>query len=143
MDDFKSNLEQIIERSLTRVKGESVLLMTPPPVDMTKVPSERYDPEQTKLYARAVQTVGKKLGIPVADVWSYFMSRADDFPHGLADLLKDGIHLTPQGNDLVAQIVQDTLRNVFPEIQKRLEQWVVARSWREPTDNQKIFSSVS
>lgn len=130
LDDFKVNLGQIIKCSRERVRGDNVLLMTPPPADMAKASGERYDPEQTQRYASAVKEVGSDLEIPVADVWQAFMDRARDLPQRLSDLLKDGIHLTSTGNDLVAQVVQDTLRDAFPDAQKRLEKFVVSRTWR-------------
>ena len=55
--------------------------------------------------------LGKELGLPVVDLWHGFQEkRQDDW--GVA-LLNDGLHLTPEGNALVADMVVETIATSF------------------------------
>lgn len=107
---FKDNLREFISllynesseyyHSPERTK---VIFITPPPVDddtRAQELAERDPPlvpdrefENTHKYAKAVEDVGKELGIPVADSWTAIWEAAGKHKSGLKKYLPDGLHL--------------------------------------------------
>lgn len=127
LDEYASNLHQIINWPGTRLHGTKVLLLTAPPVDEWQLPDGSRTAERTKRYADAARAVGgREEAVVVVDVWRVFMRRAGWVEDGDSDgagkeeegrreggflpgdkrrernevlgrLLSDGLHFTEEG----------------------------------------------
>ncbi|KZT67829.1 SGNH hydrolase [Daedalea quercina L-15889] len=103
-----------------------VLLLTPPPVSepmwarrqAEKVPPRALDRrfDVTRAYADAVREVAGELGVHVVDVWSAIWTRAGEKEEGLAEYLRDGLHLTESGYNVVFEILMEAISTHFPEM---------------------------
>ncbi|KAI6841324.1 hypothetical protein KC340_g17135 [Hortaea werneckii] len=125
--------------------GGKVLLITPPPVDERLCAQDdagkgifhpRRTAETTALYAQAVRDVGAEFAggdIAVLDLWSCFMRLAgwvpgepligskdveqmDSGKGGLGRLLKDGVHLTGEGNRVLFTELVALVNRTWPEL---------------------------
>ncbi|PON59654.1 Lipase [Trema orientale] len=102
VDEYKENLKKI-ECSPTVF----IVLITPPPVgedsrneNAGEIVPERIN-EVTGLYAKKCIELAKEMGLPSINLWSK-MQETEDWQN---KFLSDGLHLTPEGNDVVHQEV--------------------------------------
>ncbi|KAJ1861810.1 isoamyl acetate-hydrolyzing esterase [Coemansia sp. RSA 989] len=147
LDEFKSNLKQLVElfcdpSSQLHVPNGRVLLITPPPVgdrlykkcsDDEDKPVDR-SRRTTEPYAIAVRQVGSELSLPVVDLWAAIDSKvqelqADSSRHwkydGYEEYLWDGLHLNANGNDLLFSLVTNAVNTHFPELQPETMPFVI------------------
>ncbi|KAI6913407.1 hypothetical protein KC334_g1458 [Hortaea werneckii] len=125
--------------------GTKILLVTPPPVDERLCAQDdagkgifhpRRTAETTALYAQAVRDVGAELAgrdTAVLDLWDCFMRVAGWVPGepligskdveqmdpekgGLGRLLKDGVHLTGEGNRVLFAELVALVNRTWPEL---------------------------
>jgi isoamyl acetate esterase len=109
LDEYETNVYQIVERMGKLVDKDRLILITPPKVDENILGSTIRTDENTKLYAKRVRKVGRDMGVKVLDVSSNMNSSVD-----WRGMLSDGLHLNEKGNvmvgialnRLVKQIVQ-------------------------------------
>ncbi|OAX78346.1 hypothetical protein ACJ72_07349, partial [Emergomyces africanus] len=147
---YKDSLTKILTHPLIKAHKETnLLLLTPPPVNeyqfsssssSSTTTSNNTDPDpeptalmrkasQTKLYADACREVGKALNVPVADVWTAFMTAAGwspDMPlagsrdvpvnEKLQALLSDGLHFNPAGYKVMYHEVTRAIRTYYPHL---------------------------
>ncbi|KAG5304213.1 GDSL Lipase/Acylhydrolase [Histoplasma capsulatum G186AR] len=153
---YEANLRKILTHPLIKEHKETnLLLLTPPPVDEyqfsaadtdtdmgtdtgTATPSGTPEPasvavmrkaSQTKKYADACRQVGKALNVPVADIWTAFMTAAGwvegqplpgsrDVPANkkLQALLSDGLHFNPAGYQVMYDEVTRAIRTHYPHL---------------------------
>lgn len=118
--EYKANLKALVEW-MHSIGIKRVVLMTPPPMAPEKhILARNLHPEdETRTdaahaqYGDAMKEVGVSLGVPVVDVRGGIM-------HALGanwrDALWDGLHLSPQGNDICFQLLQRSIELHFPEI---------------------------
>lgn len=144
IDRFKSNLISIINHSLVKAQSPHIILFTNPPVEETVLldinkkngsADEIRRAKDAKEYAEKTKEVGKEYNLPVLDVWTAFMNATGWDGHGalpgseeagknetLADLLHDGLHLSPRGYKIV-----------FDELLKLMQQnWPDQKPYRMP-----------
>lgn len=100
------------------------ILLTPPPVDaevrardlLSRSPARAPDRsvENTHAFAQAVKDLGAARGLPVLDVWTAINDAAGR--EGFARYLSDGLHLTPEGYEIVSAGLKKTIEVHFPEL---------------------------
>ncbi|KAL8118351.1 GDSL esterase/lipase At5g62930 isoform X2 [Apium graveolens] len=110
VEEYKENLRKIVHHIKECSNKVLVLLITPPPIDedgrfkyarslygdkAMKLP-ERTN-EVTGLYAKQCIELAEELGIPSINLWSK-MQETDGWQK---KFLNDGLHLTPEGNEVV------------------------------------------
>lgn len=123
LEEYTRNLKDIISE-LYRLGVTHVVLLTPPPVSeagrvqhakatygIDLEGSEREN-EYTKRYVDACLEVGAELRLPVVNLWKACM----DTPNWATELLDDGLHLTPAGNELVYACLQRTIDAHVPHL---------------------------
>lgn len=82
VEQYKANLQTIIQHPATIAQNPRIILITPPPINEYQL--EDFDAEKNtphpsrtastaKKYALAAQEVGATLNVPVVDIWSAFM----------------------------------------------------------------------
>lgn len=87
LDDFKKNLQQILQHEAVKAHNPRLILITPPPVDEYQLEiadkAKGYDTslqrrtaERTKSYADTAHEVGRELSVTVLDLWTAFMLKA-------------------------------------------------------------------
>ncbi|KAL1834123.1 hypothetical protein DCAR_0104288 [Daucus carota subsp. sativus] len=116
LDEYRHNLHSIVSYFKERWPSTLVILVTPPPIDedgrlknpFAEDPSGL--PERTNeaagAYAKACASVAEEYKIPVINLWN----RMQKFPNWEKLMLRDGLHLTCQGNKLVFDELISTLR---------------------------------
>lgn len=85
VDEYKANLEYIINHPATRLQNPNIILVTPPPIcEYQQKESDlqkgfgflRRRAENTKKYAEACLDVAKRMNLVGVDIWSTFMREA-------------------------------------------------------------------
>ncbi|CAG8621607.1 12233_t:CDS:2 [Ambispora leptoticha] len=139
LQEYKQNLEWLVDlvknpESKYYSPETRVLLVTPPPLDNDAW--EKFCREQertrfprdvtfTKSYVDACKEVALRIGVPCADVWSGIMNRLGERKideNGnmkelkLTDFLCDGLHLGGLGNETIFNVVLDSIRKNWPEL---------------------------
>ena len=127
VDEYVSNLRQIVQAARSVGDGSArVLLITPPPVDEDSwkrnaiekygvpeaAPANR-NLEFTRKYATACVALGAELGVPTVDLYAAFLAR-EDWP--AASLLHDGLHPGPAGNGVIGKAVLAAIAKHYPEL---------------------------
>ena len=119
--EYKRNLRWIASQYITGPEGPVVVICTPPPVDepkrlhlTTKLKGMHPDlldrsEAHTASYAGAAAEVGAELGVAVADLHGGLKGHGGNDWAGR--LLSDGLHFTPDGQERVHQIIEETVRN--------------------------------
>lgn len=137
LDDYKRNLQTIIQHPATQAHNPRIILITPPPINEYQL--ESFDADKglphpsrtashTKLYAEATRELATSLGVPVADLWTAFMvptgwkegqplPGSRDLPNDerLQLLFTDGLHLTPDGYRVMYNVVMETILANWPD----------------------------
>jgi lysophospholipase L1-like esterase len=116
LPEFKDNLEKIITHPLVVAHSPRIILVAPPPVN--EHPMWVYEQSQgltslartaatTKSYADAAVQVGKKLGVPVVDLWKAFMAKArfDHEAWKTGDPIPGSLDMPP--NDELVKLMHD------------------------------------
>lgn len=114
VDEYARNLEEIV----LPLNSRPLILVTPPAFDATAyrqgkedLGSDNRSDQSAGRYAAACVSVGKKVGVPVIDLWNA-MHKADWKP-----LLRDGLHLSARGNRFLFELLMEALALHVPEIQ--------------------------
>ncbi|KAM0792142.1 hypothetical protein ACM66B_004841 [Microbotryomycetes sp. NB124-2] len=130
LERFKENLHAIIRlvkdpASPYYQKDAECLLITPPPVDAkvrAKDLLDRDPPRQpdrdagrTRQFAEAVKQVAAEADVPVVDCWS-IVNDAAQKDGSLDRFLRDGLHLSPDGYELVTEGVKEVITEKLPEL---------------------------
>ncbi|KAK9132023.1 hypothetical protein Scep_011551 [Stephania cephalantha] len=114
VDEYKLNLRSIVSFVKKRWPEVVIILITPPPIDVEGRLREPYNktsglPDRTNeaagAYAKACISVAGECGLPVIDLWSR-IQQLDDWEKSC---LRDGLHFTCIGNDVLFKEVVDTL----------------------------------
>ena len=74
--------------------------------------------EHTKLYAAATAELGKKMELPVVNLFESLQEEYGD----CSDILEDGLHFTPKGQGAVWLRVKQPLLQSYPELEVRVQQ---------------------
>ncbi|OOF92473.1 hypothetical protein ASPCADRAFT_210319 [Aspergillus carbonarius ITEM 5010] len=137
IETYKANLKRIIQHPLTVAQKPRIMIVTPPPINeyqlagfdaMKGNPHPTRTAAHTKQYVEAAREVAAEFGLPVADVWSAFMSSVGwkegqplvgsrDLPYDdkFATLFTDGLHLAANGYRIVFEEVIKTIRENWPD----------------------------
>ncbi|ODM20654.1 hypothetical protein SI65_03707 [Aspergillus cristatus] len=137
LDDYKKNLQTLVEHPATKAQNPRIILIAPPPINEYQL--ESFDASKglqhpsrtahhTKLYAEAAREVSASLNVPVADLWTAFMNATGwkegqalpgsrDLPNdeNLSRLLSDGLHFTSEGYKVMFDVVMETIRKNWPD----------------------------
>ncbi|KAI9783603.1 MAG: isoamyl acetate-hydrolyzing esterase [Peltula sp. TS41687] len=137
LDTFRENLNKILTHPSLEKHHAGIILLTPPPLDQylrAKNDAEKglTEPERTaehtKLYVDVVREEASKLGVTLMDVWTLFQREAG-WKEGepligsknreqsavFAELLQDGLHLTPKGYRLVFDELMRVIQENWPD----------------------------
>ena len=121
LEVYVNNLRSMVTYLRKEAGVRRVVLIAPPPVSEAHrvvhakekygvdlvLGSER-TVEMTGKYAAACKGLAAELGVPCVDLWSRFVG-----VEGYGDrLLNDGLHLTAEGNGLVAEAVLEVLKGL-------------------------------
>ena len=116
-EEFTANLDQIRTKVAERNNGRLIMLTFPPVVDQwVSIHSEHRESYKQNGGPDAYQAHYRKLtrqfaqahGLPLADIDKAL--RAEMARHGPGEyILPDGVHLTAQGNRVVAEVVLEVL----------------------------------
>ncbi|XP_021294422.1 GDSL esterase/lipase At5g45920 [Herrania umbratica] len=111
VDEYKQNLHSIVSSLKKRWPKTLILLITPPPIDEDERLRHPYAenpsglPERTNeaagAFAKACVETAGECGIPVVDLWT----RMQQDPDWRKAYLRDGLHLTQDGNKVVFEEV--------------------------------------
>ncbi|XP_017978038.1 PREDICTED: GDSL esterase/lipase At5g45920 isoform X1 [Theobroma cacao] len=117
VDEYQQNLHSIVSSLKKRWPKTLILLITPPPIDederLRKYSGCRHPyaenpsglPERTNeaagAFAKACVETAGECGIPVVDLWT----RMQQYPDWRKAYLRDGLHLTQDGNKVVFEEV--------------------------------------
>lgn len=117
LDEYKQNLHSIVSSFKKRWPKTLVLLITPPPIDEDERLRHPYAenpsglPERTNeaagAFAKACVETAGECGIPVVDLWT----RMQQYPDWRKAYLRDGLHLTQDGNKVVFEEVVKKLND--------------------------------
>ncbi|RMZ74802.1 hypothetical protein DV737_g5725, partial [Chaetothyriales sp. CBS 132003] len=116
---YKHALGQIASYEGVRLHATKIIFITPPPIDEYQLwdGNQSRSAVNTALYAEACRNVAASLSLPCIDLWSVFMTKAGWKGPGsgekligskerersrvLNELLDDGLHLSPQGYNVL------------------------------------------
>ncbi|TIA40119.1 GDSL lipase/acylhydrolase family protein [Aureobasidium pullulans] len=157
LEQYKSNLTNIINHPTLQAHEPQLILLTPPPIEERKALAHdktnginvmRRTASNTAKYAEAVRQLGKEFSLPVLDVWAAFMKEAgwkegDPLPGSseieqnqtLANMLHDGLHLNPEGYEIIYRELMKLITDKLPEhapdnIPYVLPSWDNAEAWK-------------
>jgi hypothetical protein len=134
LDDFKANLEKIIDlvkspTSKFYSPSTEIVLLTPPPINTrareadlkSREPPREVDRKfhVTESYAEAVREVAKAKSAFLVDIFTAVWVAAGETEEGLAPLLSDGLHFTEQGYNVCSELFLRTLSQIFRLCMKR------------------------
>lgn len=119
-EEYKQNLRNTVHHLKECSPTMLVILITPPPVDedgrneyarslygdKARELPERTN-EMTGIYASNCVELAHELNLPCVDIWS----RMQETIGWQKKFLSDGLHLTPEGNDVVYREVGRALKN--------------------------------
>lgn len=123
LEEYRENLVSIANHA-GRAGIQRLLLLTPPPVDRTSravflQETRGTDPSEidrtaaiTQQYARIAAAEAKRLGLPCLDIWSLVSA----VPNWEKEVLCDGLHFSPRGQELVATWVLDAIAEHWPDL---------------------------
>ena len=109
LKSYKSNLELMIQNVQRHWAKTKILLITPPPVDDSRVKDR--ENSVTSTYAKTCVDVAKEFHLPVLDTWTK-MSAIPKWPN----LLRDGLHFNTKGNVVFHSMVLYEIKANFPEL---------------------------
>ncbi|EHA25238.1 hypothetical protein CBS147343_6215 [Aspergillus niger] len=137
IETYKQNLRNIIQHPLTKAQNPRIMIITPPPINeyqLAGFDAMKGNPHPTRTnaharkYGQAAREVAAEFGLPVADVWSAFMSTVGwkegqplvgsrDLPEDgkFASLFTDGLHLAANGYRIVFEEVMKTIQENWPD----------------------------
>ncbi|KAF0709008.1 hypothetical protein AaE_013014 [Aphanomyces astaci] len=109
IDEFASNLREMVRLIQQAFPACHVMLVTPPTVDDATCIYPRRN-ALTEVYAKSCVEVGAALNVSVVDLWTAFQNRQNTTKR--LHVANDGLHLNDIGNELVydlwlAQVNQD------------------------------------
>jgi lysophospholipase L1-like esterase/photosystem II stability/assembly factor-like uncharacterized protein len=117
-EEFTNNLAQIRKNVTERNNGRLIMLTFPPVVDEWR-PAGGED-AAVELYRNLARQFAQEHGLPLADIDKVLRKKmSQDGYHKAEYILRDGVHLTAQGNKVVADAVMGILS---AEIGKLLNQ---------------------
>ncbi|KAJ2893224.1 isoamyl acetate-hydrolyzing esterase [Coemansia aciculifera] len=123
IDEFRANIKSIVAMVAELSPETKVILITPPPLGEKlyatyyKTPFRDY--ETVKAYADVVRDIASELSLPCADLWSAIEIKAKDIGgelDGYDYFYHDGVHLSAGGNDLLFEVLMETIKNDLPEL---------------------------
>lgn len=129
VDMYRANLDAMCDYLYSiGLTNSSLILVTPPPVDEKKwaesnkeeggtLPKPDRHNAVTRLYAEAVEELGRERGISTVRLYTELNNKED-----IGKYLSDGLHLSAEGNDVVASLMISVLeeklsaaKTVFPD----------------------------
>lgn len=134
IEDFKENLNQIVQGFQKAVPDANILVITPPHIDddtRAKNAAKRTDAKQrlvgrsnaaTGDYSRACVEVATTLKVPVLDLYEHFNAMPVATRNAM---LADGIHFNAAGNKVVDEQLRNKLSTDFPALAESLETWQI------------------
>lgn len=116
--EYESNLKELVKRCLE--SGAKVLLGTMPPIDpvpyYTRHPREKYEPMGgleaiVESYRRSALKIATEMGVRAIDLNALLAAR----PEWMS---ADGVHASPQGNRIIAELVAEELKALLGQDKK-------------------------
>ena len=146
LEEYASNLREMVLRLRSKLPSTTVILMTPPPVyepvleDNNKLKGKAVlrdrTVERTGKYANAVITLGEELGVAVVDNF-YSM---DPTKSSREEYFRDGLHLSAKGNQKVfaniVALIEREFSNLDPSLEMNEMTWP---HWSKVVENPSII----
>ena len=140
LQEYSDNIRAIVAH--LRGAGVShILLITPPPISEphrlshifatygVQLPEAERTNAVAETYAVACAELGAELGLPVVHTWREFTA-----VEGWEEtLLNDGLHLTPEGNQLLSRLVQAAILKAYPALTPEALPWDLPE-WADVAD---------
>ncbi|KAI0557709.1 GDSL-motif lipase/hydrolase family protein [Gracilaria domingensis] len=116
LDSYAQNLATLVDAVKALPSKPVPVLVTPPALGKSRhaIDDERRM-ESTAKYAEACVETGRRLGVPVVDLHAAMVGRACD-DDGVDVFLSDGLHLAPDGNRLVYDLLAEVFAECVPEV---------------------------
>jgi len=94
-----------------------IIVITPPPINPAQGPQFlSRNNVNTKAYAIQAANVAEEMNVPVVDAWNLFWNWGKGEETALSPLFTDGLHLTPEGYQLVFDELMAVIGKNFPEL---------------------------
>ncbi|RLN98478.1 hypothetical protein BBJ28_00006547 [Nothophytophthora sp. Chile5] len=126
LDEYRTNLREIVGAIREKAPTASILLITPPaindPVRLDLSPIGKLDRSNAESaeYGRVCIEEAATLGVSVLNMHQVFNALP---AQERAACQHDGLHLTTKGNALVADEVGAAIEREFPALMKQLDTW--------------------
>lgn len=119
LEEYKSNLIQIVQSIRKNTSAEQpIILMTPPPVDekawtahMQSFSADRKN-QVSRTYGQSCQQIAAEHDCAVLDVYELLGGDGDDYGKHLSD----GLHLSESGNTLVYEGLMSLVKEKYPNL---------------------------
>ncbi|KAF8423673.1 GDSL Lipase/Acylhydrolase [Tirmania nivea] len=138
LEEYRTNLHRIITHEVLQGHNLKLILITPPPICEYKTQEHDHGngkthkqrmAARTKEYVDVALEVGKEASIPTVNLWNAFMAYAG-WSEGelllgcktqprnerLGALLRDGLHFTSKGYEIMYKEVVKTIAQHYPEL---------------------------
>lgn len=116
LDTYADNLSKLVDAVNQLPSNPVPVLVTPPALGKSRhAIDEERRVEVTAMYAEACVETGRRLGVPVVDLHAAMIGRACD-DDGVDAFLSDGLHLAPEGNRLVFDLLAEVFAECVPEV---------------------------
>ncbi|KAF8466594.1 SGNH hydrolase-type esterase domain-containing protein [Kalaharituber pfeilii] len=122
LEKYRTNLKKLLHHPVLQAHSPKLLLIIPPPICEYKTQEDDRAKERTEIqrmahitkhYADTAREVAKSEGIPGVLHGSKEYARNEK----LGELLRDGLHFTPVGYQLMFNELMKTIRDNYPELQ--------------------------
>ncbi|KAJ3100843.1 hypothetical protein HDU97_001897 [Phlyctochytrium planicorne] len=140
LETYEQNLQTLLTTTKHLHPSLKILLITPPPPDVSQLDIPNRDFHNTKKYRTTCLRVGdwaKTLwgrDVAVLDSWSALGVDAtmseDVASRRLQSLLRDGLHFSSRGNAKIGQAVLDTIANAWEELRPERLPWGYLESYQ-------------
>ncbi|KAJ2742703.1 isoamyl acetate-hydrolyzing esterase [Coemansia sp. BCRC 34301] len=133
LTEYKENIERLVDIVRTQSPGTKIILITPPSLGeklfMTCNEYLGRTHESVKACADVMRRVASEQSLPCADLWAAVEAKAKEIGgdlDGYDAFCHDGVHLNAGGNQLLFEVVMQTIKQHYPELDPDSIPFVVA-----------------
>ncbi|CAN8067624.1 unnamed protein product [Agarophyton chilense] len=116
LDSYAHNLATLVHAVKALPSNPVPVLVTPPALGPSRhAIDDQRRVQLTAKYAEACVETGRRLAVPVVDLHAAMVGRVCD-EQGVDIFLSDGLHLAPEGNRLVYDLLAEVFAECVPEV---------------------------
>ncbi|KAJ2893223.1 isoamyl acetate-hydrolyzing esterase, partial [Coemansia aciculifera] len=123
IDEFEANIRGMVATVAELSPETKVILITPPSLGEKLYATWDKDMLRTfeivKAYADVVRSIASELSLPCADLWTAVETKTKEIGgelDGYDSFSYDGVHLSAGGNDLLFEVLMQTIKQDLPEL---------------------------